>query len=72
MHLFLDIAMNHIRDTHPWFLKALQKEQRFKDFFTFKEDGKYQCWRAFKNFFKFGQGENYLCWHDFRHMPELN
>lgn len=49
MHLFLDIAMNHISDIHPWFLAAKRNEQPFKSFFTFKQDGSYLCWHDFRH-----------------------
>lgn len=48
MHLFLDLAMNHISDMHPWFLAAKRKEILYRDFFTFKKDENYLCWQDFR------------------------
>jgi len=45
MRLVMDAAFNHVSDIHPWFLAAKQGKKPFKDFFAFKPDGGYQCWR---------------------------
>jgi alpha-glucosidase len=49
MHLFLDIAMNHVRDTHQWFLDAKRNKKPKRDFFTFGQGGSYLCWHDFRH-----------------------
>ena len=48
MRLIMDAVLNHVSDTHPWFLAAQRGENPFKDFFSFNPDGSYECWYDFR------------------------
>lgn len=37
MGLMLDMVFNHTSTAHPWFQKALQKDQKYEDYYIFKE-----------------------------------
>ena len=47
MRLILDAVLNHVSDSHPWFLAAQRHEEPYRDFFTWRTDGSYECWRDF-------------------------
>jgi len=45
LRLVADIALNHVSNLHPWFVKAVEDiNSAERDFFTFDQHGKYQCW----------------------------
>ena len=49
MRLILDAVLNHVSDSHPWFLAARRGEKPYKDFFTFQKSGEYECWRGHRH-----------------------
>jgi len=49
MRLILDAVLNHVSDSHPWFLAARRGEKPYKDFFTFLKSGEYECWRGHRH-----------------------
>jgi alpha-glucosidase len=49
MRLILDAVFNHVSDRHPWFIAARAGQSPYRDFFTWRPDGRYECWRDFGN-----------------------
>jgi glycosidase len=49
MQLILDAVFNHVSDSHPWFLAARSGQKPYRDFFTFGENGEYECWRGHRH-----------------------
>jgi alpha-glucosidase len=49
MRLILDAVFNHVSDSHPWFLAAQRGEKPYRDFFTIRKDGSYDCWRGHRH-----------------------
>ena len=46
MTLTLDAVLNHVSNTHPWFLAAQAGDPDKQDWFTLREDGSYECWQG--------------------------
>jgi alpha-glucosidase len=51
MHLIIDLAINHLSDNHPLFVKALENENsdEAKMFRFFDHPGEYECWWGIKS-----------------------
>jgi alpha-glucosidase len=49
LRLILDAVFNHVSDSHPWFIAARAGQPPYRDFFTWRADGRYECWRDFGN-----------------------
>lgn len=47
MSLTLDAVLNHVSDSHPWFLAAKAGDADKRDWFTFAADGAYLCWQDY-------------------------
>ena len=46
MELTLDAVLNHVSDQHPWFEAARAGDPRWREWFTFLDDGRYLCWQG--------------------------
>ncbi len=73
--LILDISINHTSDEHPWFKRALEGDQRFKDFYYFRRNkNKPNNWKSISGggaWEKLGHDEYYMHLLG-KHQPELN
>ena len=49
MQIVLDIVVNHVGDTHSWFVAAKEGDANLRDYFYFREDGSYSCWWDFRH-----------------------
>jgi glycosidase len=47
MSLTLDAVLNHVSDSHPWFLAAKAGDATKRDWFSFTDDGAYLCWQDY-------------------------
>lgn len=47
MSLTLDAVLNHVSDSHPWFLAAQAGDASKRDWFSFADDGAYLCWQDY-------------------------
>ncbi|AZN35083.1 alpha-amylase family glycosyl hydrolase [Iodobacter ciconiae] len=47
MSLTLDAVLNHVSDSHPWFLAAKAGDAGKRDWFSFSDDGAYLCWQDY-------------------------
>lgn len=38
IRVLLDLAINHVSEEHPWFLKALEKDSKYENYFVWKNE----------------------------------